>query len=52
MIADGGTQLGHSATIARSKTLNGTWESSPNNPLVSNTGTDEYFQTVGHADLF
>jgi beta-xylosidase len=41
MIADGGTQLGHSATIARSKTLNGTWESSPYNPLVSNTGTDE-----------
>jgi beta-xylosidase len=52
MIADGGTQLGHSATIARSNTLNGTWESSLYNTLVSNTGTDEYSQTVGHADLF
>ncbi|RMZ73213.1 xylosidase : arabinofuranosidase [Pyrenophora seminiperda CCB06] len=53
LIAEGGTQLGHSAIVARSKNLiNGTWEASPSNPLVSNRGTNEYFQTVGHADLF
>ncbi|KAK8102509.1 xylosidase : arabinofuranosidase [Apiospora sp. TS-2023a] len=54
LVAEGGTQLGHSATLARSRTLapNATWEASPNNPLVSNSGTESYFQTVGHADLF
>ncbi|KAK7917396.1 xylosidase : arabinofuranosidase [Apiospora marii] len=54
LVAEGGTQLGHSATLARSRTLapNATWEPAPKNPLVSNSGTDSYFQTVGHADLF
>ncbi|KAK7973146.1 hypothetical protein PG988_007280, partial [Apiospora saccharicola] len=54
LVAEGGTQLGHSATLSRSRTLstNATWEASPSNPLVSNSGTDSYFQTVGHADLF
>lgn len=52
LIAEGGTQIGHAATVARSKSLNGTWESSPHNPLVSNKNTAQYFQTVGHADLF
>lgn len=52
LVAEGGTQIGHAATIARAKTLNGTWESSPTNPLVSNARTNQYFQTVGHADLF
>ncbi|KAK1538771.1 xylosidase/arabinosidase [Colletotrichum costaricense] len=52
LIAEGGTQLNHSATIARSKSIKGPWEAAPHNPLVSNRGTKEYFQTVGHADLF
>ncbi|KAF9870753.1 xylosidase arabinofuranosidase [Colletotrichum karsti] len=52
LIAEGGTQLNHSATIARSMSLRGPWEAAPANPLVSNKNTDEYFQTVGHADLF
>ncbi|KAK8024398.1 hypothetical protein PG993_012464 [Apiospora rasikravindrae] len=54
LLAEGGTQLGHRATLARSRTLapNATWEPCPSNPLVSNSGTDSYFQTVGHADLF
>ncbi|KAK6839335.1 Xylosidase : arabinofuranosidase [Apiospora arundinis] len=54
LVAEGGTQLNHSATLARSKSLapNATWEAAPGNPLVSNRGTNEYFQTVGHADLF
>ncbi|KAF5698522.1 glycoside hydrolase family 43 [Fusarium mundagurra] len=52
LIAEGRTQLNHSATIARSTSLKGPWEPSPHNPLVSNRDTDDYFQTVGHADLF
>ena len=52
LIAEGGTALGHATTMARSKTINGTWEPMPHNPLVSNRGTNEYFQTVGHSDLF
>ncbi|KAJ3960752.1 hypothetical protein N0V92_002592 [Colletotrichum tropicale] len=52
LIAEGGTQLNHSATMARSQSLKGPWEAAPHNPLVSNRGTDNYFQTVGHADIF
>ncbi|CAI7636517.1 unnamed protein product [Penicillium bialowiezense] len=52
LVAEGGTQYGHSATIARSKSLTGPWESSPHNPFITARGTNRYFQTVGHADLF
>lgn len=52
LAAEGGTQLGHRATIARSKTIDGPYESNPANPLLTNTNTTELFQTIGHADLF
>ncbi|KAI5201267.1 hypothetical protein E4T38_06139 [Aureobasidium subglaciale] len=52
LVAEGGTELGHSAVIARSVSLRGPYESSPSNPLVTNRRTNEYFQSVGHADLF
>ena len=52
MIAEGGTELGHSEVIARSKNVSGPWESYGNNSVLSNANTTEYFQTVGHADLF
>ncbi|KAI0842445.1 glycoside hydrolase family 43 protein [Hypoxylon sp. FL0890] len=52
MIAEGGTELDHSITIARSRSLTGPYESYENNPILTNRGTDEYFQTVGHGDLF
>ncbi|PLB55779.1 xylosidase : arabinofuranosidase [Aspergillus steynii IBT 23096] len=52
MIAEGGTELGHAETMARSKHRTGPWEPCPSNPLLSNKGTTQYFQTVGHADLF
>lgn len=44
LIAEGSTQLGHRASMVRSRSLKGTWEASPNNPLVSNSPTNEYFQ--------
>ncbi|RSL42117.1 hypothetical protein CEP54_015597 [Fusarium duplospermum] len=37
--------------MARSKNVWGPYESAPKNPLLTNRGTNEYFQTVGHADL-
>ncbi|PGH15237.1 hypothetical protein AJ79_02602 [Helicocarpus griseus UAMH5409] len=52
MIAEGGTEMDHSVTIARSKNIKGPYESYSGNPILTNRGTDEYFQTVGHADLF
>ncbi|KAL3417234.1 xylosidase arabinofuranosidase [Phlyctema vagabunda] len=52
LFAEGGTELGHVATIARSKTVSGPYESYAGNPILTNRNTTEYFQTVGHADLF
>ncbi|KAI0974176.1 glycosyl hydrolase [Xylaria arbuscula] len=52
MIAEGGTGTNHSITIARSRSLTCPCEAYENNPILTNRGTDEYFQTVGHGDLF
>ncbi|GME23009.1 Glycoside hydrolase family 43 [Neofusicoccum parvum] len=52
MIAEGGTELGHSEIIARSSAVSGPYEAYAGNPLLTNRNTSEYFQTVGHADLF
>ncbi|KAF2968775.1 hypothetical protein GQX73_g4850 [Xylaria multiplex] len=52
MIAEGGTALDHAVTIARSKYVTGPYTSYEQNPVLTNRGSDEYFQTVGHADLF
>ncbi|BCS23578.1 uncharacterized protein APUU_40022A [Aspergillus puulaauensis] len=52
LIAEGGTGLDHSATIARSRSINGQYDSNPANPILTNANTTEYFQAVAHADLF
>ncbi|KAF2465516.1 arabinofuranosidase [Lindgomyces ingoldianus] len=52
MIAEGGTGLGHMETIARSKNLYGPYDPNPANPILTNANTTNYFQTVGHADIF
>ncbi|KAL4804418.1 glycosyl hydrolase [Aspergillus unguis] len=52
LAAEGGTETNHSVTMARASNVWGPYESAPGNPLLTNRGTDEYFQTVGHADLF
>ncbi|KAI1163388.1 glycosyl hydrolase [Nemania serpens] len=51
-VAEGGTGLEHMVTMARSKSLHGPYESNPANPVLTNANTTEYFQTIGHADLF
>lgn len=52
LIANGGTQLNHSIAMARSESVDGPYVGYEGNPVLTNRGTDEYFQTVGHGDLF
>lgn len=52
MIAEGGTATDHAITIARAKTITGPYEAYERNPILTNRDTQEYFQTVGHGDLF
>ncbi|KAL5116368.1 hypothetical protein ACEQ8H_005716 [Pleosporales sp. CAS-2024a] len=52
LIAEGGTAENHSVTMARARNITGPYSPSPYNPHLTNRGTDQYFQTVGHADLF
>ena len=52
LIAEGGTGTDHAVTMARARTITGPYEAYEGNPVLTNRGTDEYFQTVGHADLF
>jgi beta-xylosidase len=52
MIAEGGTHEGHSVTMARSKSIWGPYESCPQNPILSASGTAEYVQCTGHCEAF
>jgi alpha-N-arabinofuranosidase len=52
LIAEGGTELGHMVTIARSKAVFGEYESCPYNPVLTNRGTELPIKAVGHSDLF
>ena len=50
--AEGGTEYGHAATIARSKNITGPYEISPHHPFISSRNhKDYYLQKSGHADL-
>ncbi|KAL2268914.1 hypothetical protein VTJ83DRAFT_3760 [Remersonia thermophila] len=52
LIAEGGTAEDHAITIARARNITGPYEPYEGNPILTNRGTNEYFQTVGHGDLF
>ncbi|KAL8391959.1 hypothetical protein RB595_002247 [Gaeumannomyces hyphopodioides] len=52
LIAEGGTATDHAVTMARARNITGPYEASPHNPHLTNRGTGQFFQTVGHADLF
>ncbi|KAF2755191.1 glycoside hydrolase family 43 protein [Pseudovirgaria hyperparasitica] len=52
LAAEGGTGVNHMVTMARSKDIMGPYEGDTTNPLLTNANTTQYFQTVGHADLF
>jgi xylan 1,4-beta-xylosidase len=52
LTAEGGTEYGHAATMARSKNITGPYELSPHHPFISTRDyKDYYLQKCGHADL-
>jgi beta-xylosidase len=51
MIAEGGTERGHSVSIARGESPEGPFETAPQNPLVSARSTIRPVQNTGHGDL-
>ncbi len=51
LIAEGGTERGHSASIARSRSPQGPFEGCPHNPIVTARGSDRPVQNTGHGDL-
>lgn len=51
MIAEGGTERGHSISIARGDAPDGPFEGAPSNPLVSARSTPRPIQNTGHGDL-
>ena len=53
LIAEGGTEMYHSATIARSRSALGPYEGDPSNPILTtrHMGKKALIQNAGHADL-
>ncbi len=54
LISEGGTELAHHLTIARSKEIYGPYESNPNNPILTNCnklGQGLQVQGIGHGDF-
>lgn len=51
MIAEGGTERGHSIAVARGTSPTGPFEACPANPVLTARGTDNPAQNTGHGDL-
>ncbi len=51
VIAEGGTDRGHSVSVARSRDPRGPFEPHPANPIFTHRSTDLPVQSIGHADL-
>ncbi|WP_329126239.1 glycoside hydrolase family 43 protein [Streptomyces sp. NBC_01465] len=51
MLAEGGTERGHSVSIARGPSPSGPFEPCPANPILTHRGTNKPVQNTGHADL-
>lgn len=54
LISEGGTELAHRLTIARSRNIEGPYESNPNNPILTNCsrlGQSKQIQGTGHGDF-
>lgn len=51
VIAEGGTERGHSVSVARATSPEGPFETAPNNPVLTARGTDRPVQNTGHGDL-
>ncbi len=48
LLAEGGTGLGHQITVSRSKTLMGTYEPCPYNPIMTQKDFNAIIQRCGH----
>jgi xylan 1,4-beta-xylosidase len=51
LLAEGGTERGHTANIARARSLDGPFDAAPANPILTHRSTSHQVQNVGHADL-
>ena len=54
MISEGGTEYGHKVTIARSKHIDGPYDSNPSNPILTHANVATQMnpiQGTGHADF-
>ena len=51
LIAEGGTERGHSVSVARSRSITGPFEGAPGNPVFTHRSTRQPVQNVGHSDL-
>lgn len=51
-ISEGGTEYCHMITVARSRTVDGPYESCSRNPVLTNRSHGLPIKAVGHADLF
>lgn len=51
LLAEGGTERGHAASIARGTSPQGPFEGGPANPILTARSTDRPIQNVGHGDL-
>lgn len=54
LISEGGTEYGHKVTIARSRRIDGPYESNPSNPILTHINRNAQsspIQGTGHADL-
>ncbi|PYZ95960.1 glycoside hydrolase 43 family protein [Alteribacter lacisalsi] len=52
LVAEGGTRYDHAATVARSREIEGPYETDPYYPLLTSRGNDELsLQKAGHASL-
>jgi len=52
LIAEGGTELGHMISVARSRSVRGPYESCPQNPILSHRSSSNPIQSTGHGDFF
>lgn len=52
IIAEGGTEFGHMISVARSRQVDGPYESCPHNPVLSHRSSANPIQSTGHADFF
>ena len=51
MLAEGGTEYGHTETMQRSKNIYGPYEACPHNPILSHVDFPTTIQATGHADI-